>query len=1143
MNKIKYKIMTLMFIMFLSLNITSNAAFGNARVSHKINLTDRTLFHVYPSDDGGYLITYKFGEYEKYHLGFYKVDKDLKFQWEKESFGYWEALNVNGNQKSKISLYGDTIAILDDAMHKAYIYRYDLDDGRKGSTDYEYGATKIRNLGRIYYYDNPEWGCIDYYTSKIVSRFNIKAQRIDNKIMSVDHNTYSGNNKYTYTLYDLDLNKLKEKVIDTEPSTVLKYGPPVATPDSFGYDYAVIIDRDKFPDMGTSYLGYIAKDKRFVTYNKDTEKLNIYKKDGDTWEFEYSKIVTGGLKSRLNGSSYRMNLKENGDLTFYYKSGSDYYIRSYNLELRPPDAIAPSGILSPNSSSWTKNNVAVVFDPNDTGGSGVKNWRYRTSTNGGSTYGAWSSYTNGDTNGTINLTSQGTYKIQVEVYDNAENKKTITSGNYYIDKTKPTVVCSPDSKSGWTNQNIDVRFTPSDIGGSGIKLYKEAYSMDGGNTYGSWYADKVSSGKTSMSADGHRKIKIYVEDNAGNTNMVYSGSYYIDKTLPGGGFSPNSNGWTKSDISVVFKPSDAGGSGVKSWRYRISNNSGSTYGTWSSYTNGDINGTISLTSEGNNVVQIEVYDNAGNISILTSGIYDIDKTLPLDYTVTPTTIGTNSIRINVGAVNDSLSGLPTNRYSYYNGTSWIPYKSNNIEDITGLEPNNQYTFKVRVIDNAGNVREKTLDSKYTFANEPSITVADVSSGDLSITEGVKHRITINSEGNPAATEYKVERATNDTFNENLQVIRDWSTSLTADVVVPSKYTTYYYRVNARNGENIETTYSEYKYVPGVPNISATSGGLSWSTVGRGYIKVTWPSVDGATSYDVMVYDGNNYRAFDVGTNLVFDTRLEKIYPTEAVVSGYADNTRNVDVFKHDKSGLDLRDDPNQLYKTSVGTFYNGISNYSIRVIAKNAYSQSYIIANYVGGVLPDRTDIDAPTISVTGNPVSYVNSDVTLSVTTTETESGLNTVLWQEGNKVVGDFVNGTVGNALSGGNIIVGENKDITIYARDNVGNERIEVVSVTKIDKVLPVIKTSGSNIKIAPNSYIHEKIKVEDTTTVQNIKVKLLFGGLDTGAISISTGSGVTEVDTGKILMAASINSNFVVGNTVVMRIEATDEGNNT
>ncbi|MCT4613007.1 MAG: hypothetical protein N4A47_06540 [Clostridia bacterium] len=520
-----------------------------------------------------------------------------------------------------------------------------------------------------------------------------------------------------------------------------------------------------------------------------------------------------------------------------------------------------------------------------------------------------------------------------------------------------------------------------------------------------------------------------------------------------------------------------------------------------------------------------------------------DADLPEDYTVNLTTTGTNSMRINVGATNDLLSGLPVNRYSYYNGSSWSTYESSDVKDIAGLNPNTQYILKTRVIDNVGNIREKNLNAKYTFAKEPSITVADASSGDLSNKEGVIHKITINAEGNPANTEYRIERATNDTFNENLEVIRDWSTSLTEDVVVPSKYTTYYYRVNARNGDLVETAYSDYKHMSGVPNITGSYGPLNWSREGRGYIKLTWPAVEGANEYEVLIYDGNKYRIFNVGNNLVFDSRLEHVYPTEAVISGYADNTRNDDIFKHDKSGLDLSDDPRSLYRSSTGTAYNSNKSYAIRVRAKQGTIRTYSYANLYYISLPDRTDVDAPIISVTGNPASYVNTDVTLSVTTTETESGLNTVLWQEGNKVVGDFVNGTVGNALSGGNIIVGENKDITIYARDNVGNERVEVVSVTKIDKVLPVIKTSGNNIKLAPNSYVHEKIKVEDTTRVQNIKVKLLFGGLDTGAISISTGSGVTEVDTGKILMAASINSNFVVGNTVVMRIEATDEGNNT
>jgi alpha-tubulin suppressor-like RCC1 family protein len=521
----------------------------------------------------------------------------------------------------------------------------------------------------------------------------------------------------------------------------------------------------------------------------------------------------------------------------------------------------------------------------------------------------------------------------------------------------------------------------------------------------------------------------------------------------------------------------------------------------------------------------------------------VDGTAPNDFTSTVTHNGTSGFTINVGAVSDSGSGLPSACYSYYNGASWGAYESSNNKFISGLTPNKSYQLNVRVKDNLGNIKTGVPVNIYTLAEVPSINVESNPGTDYTNINTSRIKITINGGSNPAGTEYRIERATNDTFNENLTIVREWNSSLSYEGEAPDKHTTYYYRVNARNGDQVETTYCDYKYIPGVPNITGTNGGLSWDTAGRGYVKLTWQAVKGATEYEVMIYDGADYRTFNVGTNLVFDTRLEKIYPTETVINSYSDNTRSVDIFKHDKTGLDLRDNPNKLYKTSTGTFYNNISNYAIRVIAKNEYTQSYLISNLYSVALPDRTDVDAPTINVTGNPTSFVNSDVTLNVTTTETESGLSTVLWQEGNKTAASFAGGTVGSALSGGNINVTSNKYITVYAVDNVGNERVSVVNVNKIDKVLPVIKTSSENVKIAPNAYIHEKIRVEDTNAISNIKVRLLHLGVDTGLVNINIASGAREVDTGKILISSTVNPNLVVGKTVVMRIEATDEGGNT
>ncbi|MDU2124132.1 MAG: hypothetical protein E7E64_16690, partial [Clostridium celatum] len=221
------------------------------------------------------------------------------------------------------------------------------------------------------------------------------------------------------------------------------------------------------------------------------------------------------------------------------------------------------------------------------------------------------------------LTEEGIYNYKVYSEDNADNPAPRNSKeesfSVKIDKTAPTI--TGDYSYGWTNEDVTISQNASDIlsGVNRIELY---------NSSGTKLVNGTSLLSYKVTTEGNTVYTVKAYDNADNVSNKEI-RVKIDKVLPQGIFTPNSSGWRNTNLTVNFDPSDTGGSGVKQWRYAISNNNGSTYGNWSSYIVGDTTSNITLTEEGTNKIKVEVTDNAGNLNTVTSGSYQIDKTAPI----------------------------------------------------------------------------------------------------------------------------------------------------------------------------------------------------------------------------------------------------------------------------------------------------------------------------------------------------------------------------------------------------------------------------------------------------------------------------------------------------------------------------------
>lgn len=326
------------------------------------------------------------------------------------------------------------------------------------------------------------------------------------------------------------------------------------------------------------------------------------------------------------------------------------------------DKSTPTGSFSVNSHDWTNTDVVTRFTPSS-GGSGMKHWRYATSSDNGKTWGDWSDYISGQSSRDITISSNGVNRVKAEVVNNVNRSAVITTGEIKIDKITPTATLTPNEMS-WTNKTVPVTINMNDEGGSGIKSWQGRLSNNGGNTWNEWGGINTASNKVfNVDVEGNNVVaEIKIVDNAGNEEIVRSGVYQIDKTSPTGTFSPDSRDWAQDDIVTTFRPNDSL-SGVKRWRYSISNDNGANWKEWSTYINGNESKDILINTSGNNRVKVEVEDNTGNVGTITSGVLKIDKISPSGNVVIPRTTKTQRIVVSVNNLNDIHSGVKSVRVS------------------------------------------------------------------------------------------------------------------------------------------------------------------------------------------------------------------------------------------------------------------------------------------------------------------------------------------------------------------------------------------------------------------------------------------------------------------------------------------------
>ncbi|WP_336786121.1 OmpL47-type beta-barrel domain-containing protein [Paenibacillus sp. MMO-177] len=264
------------------------------------------------------------------------------------------------------------------------------------------------------------------------------------------------------------------------------------------------------------------------------------------------------------------------------------------------------------AANWTNSNVDVTIMPGADPLSGVSQTEYSLS---GAVNADWTAYA-----GKFTVSAEGLTTVHARTVDQAGNRSEMTSLNIYVDKTAPTAPAILIGKSGWVSAD-KVNFSVTageDQGGSGGS--RTEYRLSGAVTK-DWTSY---TGDVDIEAEGVTTISARTIDRAGNIGAIRETIVQIDRSSPTApSVKPEIINWTNANAVKVSITAglDRGDSGIDRTEYRIA---GAGEKDWASY-----EGELTITAEGESIVQARSIDKAGNSSPISEEKVRIDRTPPL----------------------------------------------------------------------------------------------------------------------------------------------------------------------------------------------------------------------------------------------------------------------------------------------------------------------------------------------------------------------------------------------------------------------------------------------------------------------------------------------------------------------------------
>ncbi len=297
--------------------------------------------------------------------------------------------------------------------------------------------------------------------------------------------------------------------------------------------------------------------------------------------------------------------------------------------------------------------------------------------------GDWQAYS-----GNISLDIDGVYILKYRSSDILGNIEEGNEAIIKIDAGYPSTEYTIYGEMGerdWYTSPISLNLTAEDET-SGVDM--TYYNLNGGD----W---SVYTKKIMIDDGGSYSFGFYSIDTAGNTGEIMVINFSMDNDIPlvettiSG--EKGENGWFLSNVSVTMSGFD-GTSGVSNISYGVNG------GTWKYYSE-----MFGIDTEGENRIDYNVEDQAGNIAELTSETVLIDTGAPSSNLKIQGDLGNNDWFITGTVVDirgeDEISGFYKIEIRL-DGGEWKDFKPNMV-----IDENGHHFIEYRSIDIAGNTEE------------------------------------------------------------------------------------------------------------------------------------------------------------------------------------------------------------------------------------------------------------------------------------------------------------------------------------------------------------------------------------------------------------------------------------------------------
>lgn len=601
--------------------------------------------------------------------------------------------------------------------------------------------------------------------------------------------------------------------------------------------------------------------------------------------------------------------------------------------------------------------------------------------------------------------------------------------------------------------------------------------------------DYLHNGEWSVPVAENDSVVVYICDDSG---MFADVSYVVsnfDSSVPTVSLtqSPAAGTWSSGPVTITATTGDTGGSGVSYTKWMSGAQSTATVADSGTA----FSGTFQVSDNG--TYTVAVADSAGNLASSSIVVSNYDGTAP-SLTLTPSTASWTASPITITAVSsDTGSGMSDTIWMAGNQTAATVKESGTTFSGTFNVSDND-TYSVVAVDAAGNTTLQTIAISNFDLVAPDLTLTPSTVAWTNLPINISATSTDIGGSGVKHTKWALESLTavqvDDTgtaFSESFPVSANGTYSVVAVDNVLNKTVQ---QISVTNYDNVAPTLTvAYDIVTMklsaissddlslIKNVKYAKGSVAPATVaatGTLYAAPFFVALaDEGTYTFVAVDNAGNITSQEI--TAISDAEPPVITLTSSpvawtnlpvtITSITTDNRTGVAYTKWllgSKTIADF-DSAGTVFTDTFSVSANGTYTVLAADGAGNKAVKTIVVSTY---------DATAPTLSATFSPITWTRTAITVTVTSSDTDSGISYVKWLKDATTNAQVI---LSGAVTAGTFSVSENATYRIVAVDNAGNESFTTVTTTKFDNTIPTVSLSQN-----PVGWTNQPITITATTS---------------------------------------------------------------